>query len=150
MSILNIVCVPNEILSKKSEEVLIIDKSIKKIVKNMYETMKKHNGIGLAAVQVGILKRIVVIEIEDIKLDLINPRIISFSEKKTPMVEGCLSVPKNTYEVERPESVVVEYTDLNNIKQVIEATGLLSKCLQHEIDHLNGITIINRGIKIKE
>ena len=66
------------------------------------------------------------------------------------MIEGCLSVPKNTYEVERPESVVVEYTDLNNIKQVIEATGLLSKCLQHEIDHLNGITIINRGVKVKE
>lgn len=152
MSILNIVCVPNEILSKKSEEVLIIDKSIKKLVKNMYETMKKHNGIGLAAVQVGILKRIVVIEIEDIntKLELINPKIISFSANKTPMVEGCLSVPKNTYEVERPEKVVVEYTDLNNKKQIIEATGLLSKCLQHEIDHLNGITIINRGIKVKK
>lgn len=150
MSILNIVCVPNEILSKKSAEVLVIDKSIKKIVKNMYETMKKHYGIGLAAVQVGILKRIVVIEIEDIRLDLINPRIISFSANKTKMVEGCLSVPKNTYEVERPESVVVEYTDLNNQKQLIEATGLLSKCLQHEIDHLNGITIIDKGVIAEE
>ena len=112
----------------------------------MYDTMKANNGIGLAGVQIGILKQIVVIEIEqlDVKLDLVNPKIISFSGKNTPMEEGCLSVPEQTCEVLRPEKVIVEYQDLKGKTQKIEADGLLSKCLQHEIDHLNGITILDK------
>ena len=147
VSVLNIIHYPHNLLTKKSDEVTVVDKSIKKLISDMYDTMKKNNGIGLAAVQVGVLKRIVVIEIEDlnIKLELINPKIVDFSANKTDMAEGCLSVPKHLYNVSRPEKVSVEYTDIKGKQQRIEADGLLSKCLQHEIDHLNGITIVDRG-----
>ena len=114
----------------------------------MFETMYKNNGIGLAAVQIGVLKRVVVIDIENEgKFVLINPKIVSFSENKTIMQEGCLSVPDGQYSVERPERVVVEYTDLDGKVNKIETGGLLSKCFQHEIDHLNGHTIVDRGVK---
>lgn len=147
MSILNIIHYPHKLLATKSDEVMIVNKSVKKLISDMYDTMKKNNGIGLAAVQVGVLKRIVVIEIEDlgIKLELINPKIVDFSANKTEMEEGCLSVPKRSYRVSRPEKVSVEYIDIKGKQQRIEADGLLSKCLQHEIDHLNGITIVDRG-----
>ena len=101
--------------------------------------------------QVGVLKRVIVIDIENEgKFALINPKIISFSENKTIMREGCLSVPSGYYSVERPEKVVVIYTDLDGKENKIEASGLLSKCLQHEIDHLNGHTIVDRGTKDDE
>ena len=146
MAVRDVIKVPNPLLHQKSEEIRIIDKNIKKLAKDMYDTMKAKNGIGLAGVQIGILKRIIVIEIEDldVNLTLINPKIISFSTTQTEMTEGCLSVPDQMCKVLRPDKVVVEYTDLKNKKQKIEAEGLLAKCLQHEIDHLNGITILDK------
>ena len=148
MAIRNIVKYPNKMLQEVSVEVKYIDKKIKKLVDDMFETMYKNNGIGLAAVQVGVLKRVIVIDIENEgKFVLINPKIVSFSENKTIMQEGCLSVPDGQYSVERPERVVVEYTDLDGKVNKIETGGLLSKCFQHEIDHLNGHTIVDRGVK---
>ena len=148
MAIRNIVKYPNKVLRETSVEVKYIDKKIKKLVDDMFETMYKNNGIGLAAVQIGVLKRVVVIDIENEgKFVLINPKIVSFSENKTIMQEGCLSVPDGQYSVERPERVVVEYTDLDGKVNKIETGGLLSKCFQHEIDHLNGHTIVDRGVK---
>lgn len=147
MAIRDVIKVPNPMLAQKSEEVKIIDKSIKKLVKDMFETMKKNDGIGLAAVQIGVLKRIIVIEIEKegIKTELINPKILSYSSSKGTMEEGCLSVPNQYYNVERPNEIVVEFTNLKNEVQKIEASGLFARCIQHEIDHLNGITIVDKG-----
>ena len=146
MAVRDVIKVPNPFLHQKSEEIQIIDKNIKKLARDMYDTMKAKHGIGLAGVQIGVLKRIVVIEIErlNVSLTLINPKVISFSNTETEMEEGCLSVPKQTCKIMRPDKVVVEYTDLKNKKQQIEAEGLLAKCLQHEIDHLNGITILDK------
>ena len=147
MAIRDVIKVPNPMLAQKSEEVKIIDKSIKKLVKYMFETMKKNDGIGLAAVQIGVLKRIIVIEIEKdgIKTELINPKILSYSSSKSTMEEGCLSVPNEYYNVERPNEIVVEFTNLKNEVQKIDASGLFARCIQHEIDHLNGITILDKG-----
>ena len=152
MTIRDVIKVPNPMLAQKSEEVKIIDKPVKKLIKDMFETMKKNNGIGLAAVQIGVLKRIIVIEIEKegIKTELINPKILSYSSSKGIMDEGCLSVPNQYYYVERPNEIVVEFTNLKNEVQKIEASGLFARCIQHEIDHLNGITIIDKGKLVKE
>ena len=147
MAIRDVIKVPNPMLAQKSEEVKIIDKSVKKLVNDMFETMKKNDGIGLAAVQIGVLKRIIVIEIEKegIKTELINPKILSYSSSKCSMEEGCLSVPNGYYNVERPNEIVVEFTNLKNVVQKIDASGLFARCIQHEIDHLNGITIVDKG-----
>lgn len=148
MAIRNVIKYPNKLLQETSIEVKYIDKKIKKLVEDMFDTMYENNGIGLAAVQIGVLKRVVVIDIEnDGKFALINPKIVGYSENKTTMQEGCLSVPNGYYSVERPEEVIVEYTGLDGENNRIEASGLLSKCLQHEIDHLNGYTIVDRGVK---
>ena len=148
MSILNIVKYPNELLHKKSEDVLVFDKKLKKLIKDMFETMYKYDGIGLAGVQVGVLKNIIVIDIdhEDIKFksEVINPKIISFSSDKSVMEEGCLSVSNKTCKVERPNEIEVEFQKLDGEIVKMKAEGLLAKCFQHEIDHLNGITIIDR------
>ena len=148
MAIRNVIKYPNKVLQETSIEVKYIDKKIKKLVEDMFDTMYENNGIGLAAVQIGVLKRVVVIDIEnDGKFALINPKIVGYSENKTTMQEGCLSVPNGYYSVERPEEVIVEYTGLDGENNRIEASGLLSKCLQHEIDHLNRYTIVDRGVK---
>ena len=114
MAIRDVIKIPNPMLEQKSEEVKIIDKSVKKLVKDMFETVKKNDGIGLAAVQIGVLKRIIVIEIEKegVKTELINPKILSYSSSKSSMEEGCLSVPNGYYNVERPTEIVVEFTNL--------------------------------------
>ena len=148
MTIRNIIKYPNKMLNEQSKEVEYIDKKIKKLVNDMFETMYKNNGIGLAAVQIGVLKQVITIDIENEgKFVLINPKIISYSENKTIMHEGCLSVPNKSYSVERPEKVIVKYKDLNGNLNEVSASGLLSKCMQHEIDHLIGHTIVDRGIK---
>lgn len=151
MTILNIVKYPNELLHQKSEPVKIFDKRLKKLVNDMFETMYKYNGIGLAAVQVGILQNIVVIDIDHenqkFKSEIINPKIISFSSEQSVMKEGCLSVADRQCNVLRPNKIVVEYFTLDENKHTVEADGLLAKCFQHEIDHTNGITIVDKEIK---
>ncbi len=142
---LKVVTYNNEILTKKSQNVDKINKSIKDLVKDMYKTMYFSNGMGLAAVQVGILKRIFIMDIKEIgKYVMINPVILEASEELSVYEEGCLSLPGIAHEVERSNIVTVEYQDLDGKKQKLKATGLLATCIQHEYDHLEGILFIDR------
>lgn len=150
MSVLKIVKYPDKLLHEKSSEVVDFDKNLRKLVKDMFETMYENDGIGLAGVQVGVLKRILVIHIDNdevnFKSEVINPKIISFSKDTSPMIEGCLSVSGETYEVVRPNEIVVEFQKMDKKTYTLKANGLLAKCFQHEIDHLNGITIVDKGV----
>ena len=154
MSLKKIITVPNPLLKSISKPVDKINNDIKSLVDDMFETMYHAPGIGLAAVQIGIPLRIIVIDIS--KSDekkphfFINPNIVWHSDKTSTYEEGCLSIPNQFAEIERPESCRVEYLDLNNKKKEIEVSGLLSTCIQHEIDHLNGILFIDYLSKLKK
>lgn len=150
MAVLDIKRAGNPVLKKVSEPVKRIDKKVKRILKDMTDTLyKSGNGIGLAAPQVGILQRIVVIDLQDGKglLELINP-VITKKEGSRIACEGCLSVPNFEGEVERAEYVECEYTDPHGKKQFIAADGLLAVCLQHETDHLDGILFTDKAVTI--
>lgn len=137
----------DEILRKKSKKVEIIDDKIKELIQDMKETLHKYNGVGLAAVQVGILKRIVIIQ-EDEEAPiyvLINPEIISTSGVQT-VEEGCLSFPNKFAQIERPEKVKIRALDENGKEIEIKATGLLAQAICHEVDHLNGEVFIDKII----
>ena len=136
----------DEILKKKSRPVEIIDDKIKELIEDMVETMHQYNGVGLAAVQVGILKQIIVIDIYEEGtpiVKLINPKIIK-QKGERELEEGCLSFPNKFAKVKRPTEVVVEGLNENGEKVKIKATELLAQALCHEIDHLNGITFVDR------
>lgn len=137
MAIRNIRKDGDEILRKKCKDVDVIDSKIKTLIKDMAETMYESNGVGLAAPQVGVLKRIVVIDTGDGLLELINPRVISETGEQT-YIEGCLSIPGIYGETKRPAKVVVEALDPNGEKIIVEGEKLLAVCLCHEIDHLDG------------
>lgn len=144
MAIRNIRQEGDEILNKKSKEVEKIDEKIIELMDDMVETMHKFDGVGLAAVQVGILKRIIVIDIYDEKtpiLKLVNPKIIKQKGERL-VEEGCLSFPNKFAKVKRPVSVEVEALNEKGKKIKIKATELLAQALCHEIDHLNGITFV--------
>ena len=154
MSIQDIITVPDEILKKTSKPIEKIGINEKNLVKNLLETMYHYNGIGLAAVQVGILKRILVIDVstKDEKknpLVFINPKIKNLSSMTSIYEEGCLSIPDTFIEIERPKICNVEYIDINGKVQNLECDGLLSTCLQHEINHLDGKLIIDNLSKLK-
>ena len=155
MSVKELITVPDDILRKKSEPLNKVDVNEKKLIKDLFETMYHHNGIGLAAVQVGILKRIVVLDVsknenEKKPLCFINPQIKTLSEKMSTYEEGCLSIPNTFIEIERPEICTVSYIDEDGDKKEMECDGLLSTCLQHEINHLDGKLIIDYLSKIKK
>lgn len=137
----------DEILRKKSKKVEIIDNKIKELIQDMKDTLHKYNGVGLAAVQVGILKQIVIIqEEENMPLYvLINPEIISTSGIQT-VEEGCLSFPNKFAQIERPEKVRIKALDENGNEIEIKAKGLLAQAISHEIDHLNGEVFIDKII----
>lgn len=138
----------DEILRKKSREVEIVDDKIREILDDMVETMHKYDGVGLAAPQIGILKRLVVIDLYDEKgpIKLVNPKIVE--EKGTQEVEeGCLSFPNQFGKVIRPEEVVIEALNENGEKIKIEGEGLLAQAIAHEIDHLEGILFIDKVIQ---
>ncbi len=137
------------ILRKKSREVEIIDDRIKVLVQDMLDTMYKEEGVGLAAPQVGILKKVVVIDVGDGPITLINPEILQ-KEGENIDLEGCLSIPGKSGKVCRPEKVKVEYLDLEGNKNTIIGTDILSRALCHEIDHLNGILYIDKVISTEE
>ncbi len=146
MAIRNIRQEGDEILKKKSREVEVIDEKTKELINDMIETMHKYDGVGLAAVQVGILKRIIVIDIYDEKtpiVKLINPVILK-QKGEREVEEGCLSFPNKFAKVKRPVEVVVEGLNENGEKVKIKAVELLAQALCHEIDHLNGITFVDR------
>ena len=154
MPLKNIITVPDPLLKSISKPVDKINDEIKILINDMFETMYNAPGIGLAAVQIGIPLRVVVVDIskEDERKPhfFINPNIVWRSDKTSTYEEGCLSIPNQFAEIERPESCRVEYLDLNNKKKEIVASGLLSTCIQHEIDHLNGVLFIDYLSKLKK
>jgi len=154
MSIKDIITVPNEILKKISEPIEKVGVNEKKLINDLFETMYNSNGIGLAAVQVGILKRILVIDVstKDEKknpLSFINPIIKNVSNETSVYEEGCLSIPDTFIEIERPKVCEVEYIDINGKVKNLKCDGLLSTCIQHEINHLDGKLIIDHLSKLK-
>ena len=155
MPIKKIITIPDPILRKISEPVKLIDKEIKKLSEDMLETMYEAPGIGLAAVQVGILKRVIVIDLskKDEKknpLCIINPKLTFKSDDLVSYEEGCLSIPSQFAEVKRPNKCNIKYLDIEGNKKEIKAEGLLATCIQHEIDHLNGILFIDHLSKLKK
>ena len=154
MSVKDIITVPNDILKKISEPVVNVGVNEKKLINDLFETMYNSKGIGLAAVQVGILKRVLVIDVssKDEKknpMSFINPVIKNLSDETSLYEEGCLSIPETFIEIERPKICEVEYIDLDGKKKMIKCEGLLSTCLQHEINHLDGKLIIDHLSKLK-
>ncbi len=137
----------DEILRKKSREVEVIDEKIKELIEDMIETMHKANGVGLSAVQVGILKRIVVIDLYDEKgpIRLINP-VITKTKGEQEVEEGCLSFPNQYGKIIRPAEVTVEALNENGEKIKIKAKGLLAQAISHELDHLEGILFVDNII----
>ena len=155
MSQRKIVIEPDPILRKKSEPLEKVDDEIRELLDDMLETMYAAPGIGLAAVQVGILKRIIVIDISKDKekkspLFLINPEIISKSKKTSIYEEGCLSLPGHFAEIERPAECQIKFVDYNGKEKQLIANGLLATCIQHEVDHLNGVLFIDYLSKLKK
>jgi len=154
MAIMKLVVAPDPLLKQKSKEIEKVDDSIRKLMDDMYETMIHHEGIGLAAVQVGVLKSIIVIELGeshdmDGPLYIANPKIISNSDEISLYKEGCLSFPEQNLEIERPAVIVLQFLDYHNNLQEITATGLLATAIQHEMDHTNGIVIADHASKLK-
>ena len=154
MSIKHIITVPDETLKKISDPVEKVGVNEKKLIKDLFETMYQSKGIGLAAVQVGILKRILVIDVstKDEKkkpLSFINPIIKKISDETAIYEEGCLSIPDTFIEIERPRICEVEYIDIDGKMKNLKCDGLLSTCLQHEINHLDGKLIIDYLSKLK-
>ena len=155
MSIKDIITVPNEILKKISEPIEKIGTNEKKLVKDLFDTMYASKGIGLAAVQVGILKRILVIDVstkdeQKKPISLINPIIKRLSDDTSVYEEGCLSIPETFIEIERPKICEIEYIDLDGNKKELKCDGLMSTCVQHEINHLDGKLIIDHLSKLKK
>ena len=156
MALLDILVAPHPTLAKKAEDVAEVTDEIRETLDNMLETMYKAPGIGLAANQVGILKRMIVVDVanpEEEKpapIKLINPVITQSSDDLSTYQEGCLSVPTFYEEVERPEKITVEYLDENGQKQSLKAEGLLATCIQHEIDHLNGVLFVDHLSRLKK
>ncbi|MBA5724262.1 peptide deformylase [Candidatus Liberibacter sp.] len=156
MTIKPLVLLPDPILRKVCLPVEEINLDITRLAEDMLETMYYSQGCGLAAIQVGILYRLVVVDIsrksnDDVQnpLVFINPEIVSTSEDFSVYQEGCLSIPGYMSDVRRPASIVVKYQDCSAQHQIIYADGLLATCLQHEIDHLNGVLFIDRISRLK-
>ncbi len=153
MAILELVTAPDPRLKLVSEPVADVA-SLKKFFADMVETMYDANGIGLAAIQVGVPKRVAVIDLDpggpnSKVIYLANPRIVEASGEASSYHEGCLSVPEIWDDVSRPARVTVEYTDEKDRLQTVTADGLFATCLQHEIDHINGLLFIDHLSKLK-
>ena len=155
MTIKKILIEPDSILRKKCEPVGSVNSEIQKLMDDMLETMYAAPGIGLAAIQVGILKRIVVIDISKEKerknpIFLINPEIINKSSNTSVYEEGCLSLPGQFAEIQRPAECTVKYLDYEGKQKQLKVDGLLSTCVQHEVDHLDGVLFIDYLSKLKK
>ena len=154
MALMPLVLLPQPVLRQVAQPVDDITDDILQLVNNMAETMYAAPGIGLAANQVGLLKRVIVMDCarddEPPTLwKMINPEIIWRSEDNTKLEEGCLSIPGHNAEVVRPSEVHVSYLDIEGQKQAMHATGLLAACVQHEIDHLNGVLFLDHLSRLK-
>jgi len=154
MAILELVKAPDPRLKLVSQPVPEVDRTLKRFMDDMFDTMKDASGIGLAAIQVGVPKRVAVIDLDPSGADskpiyLVNPKIVAESEEKILHNEGCLSVPDFWEDVSRASRLTVEYTDEKGRRQTLEADGLLAIALQHEIDHINGLLFIDHLSKLK-
>jgi peptide deformylase len=150
----DILILPDKRLRQVSDPVKKIDAGIRKLVEDMFESMYDAPGIGLAAIQIGVPKRVITMDLakkEEAKnpLVFINPEVVWTSEEKATYEEGCLSIPEYYDDVERPAQVKVKYLDLEGKRQEVVANGLFATCLQHEIDHLNGVLFIDHLSKLK-
>ena len=155
MSIKTIITEPNKILRQISKPVEKVGKEEQQLMDDMLETMYSANGIGLAAIQIGIPKRIIVMDISPDKskkkpLYLVNPVIKNKDTLKSTYEEGCLSVPNQFAEIDRPKNCDVEYLDYEGERKFLKAEGLLATCIQHEMDHLEGILFIDYLSKLKK
>ena len=161
MAILPIITAPDPILKQKSLPVSSVDDDIKKLMDDMYATMLHDGGAaGLAAVQVGVLKQVIVLDMQTddeiirpegfYPLYIANPLVIETSSELTSAFEGCLSVPQQRIEVTRPKQVTIKYINYHNEWQVLSAEGWLARCIQHEIDHLNGKLLIEYLSRVKK
>jgi len=135
----------DEVLRKKTKFVKQFDKKLEKLVHDMFETMYEAHGIGLAAPQVGILRKVIVVDTTepDEKFALVNPKIIWQSQEMDLMKEGCLSIPGVDGEVSRPAGIRVKAQAVDGEEFELAASGLLARCIQHEMDHLNGILFVD-------
>ena len=156
MTVLPIVIAPDPRLKTRSQPVTEITPEIHRLMDDMLDTMYAANGIGLSAVQVGVLKRVIVVDVDQRDeggvrnpIKMINPEIIGETEELNVYNEGCLSFPGQYSEVERPEAIKLRYLDENGKEHVIEADGLLATCLQHEIDHMNGVVFVDHVSRVK-
>ncbi|MBY0612759.1 MAG: peptide deformylase [Beijerinckiaceae bacterium] len=154
MAIRPIIKLPDPRLKLVSDAIPVIDESVRTLAADMLETMYDAPGIGLAAIQIGVPKRVIVIDVSGkdepkAPMILINARLVSASDEMSVYEEGCLSIPDYYAEVERPARVTVSYLDEHGAERRIEAEGLLATCLQHEIDHTNGINFIDHLSKLK-
>ncbi len=157
MAILPLVIAPDPFLKQKSTPVDRVDDDVRAFLNDMAETMYHSSGIGLAAVQVGLHKKMIVVDVEwrdddaasRKPMKFINAEIIANSDEQNVYKEGCLSFPDQYSEVERPKTIKVRYLDETGAQKELEATGLLATCLQHEIDHTNGITFVDHISPVK-
>ena len=173
MSIKEIIRIPNPFLKVVAKPVIDIDENILSLLDDMLETMYDANGIGLAATQIAVDKRLIVMDCGEVDFEtenlteeeynkklkengikpspikMINPKIVSLGDKIKEREEGCLSIPGYNADVKRPASLIVEYTDENKKNITLNADGLLATCIQHEIDHLNGILFIDHISRLK-
>lgn len=154
MALLPIIIAPDQRLKVTSEPVGRVDAEARRLMDDMLETMYSAPGVGLSAIQVGVPKRLIVIDVarkgEDAApLRLADPEILGYSDDIVAMEEGCLSFPEHYAEVKRPAGVTVGYVDEHNRHQELASDGLLSRCLQHEIDHLDGILLVDHLSAIK-
>ena len=154
MALREIITLPDKRLRQKSEPVKAVNAEVRALVDDMFETMYKAPGVGLAAIQIGVPRRVVTVDTA--KKDepkqpqvFINPEIVWTSEEKNTYEEGCLSIPEYYEEVERPSEVKVRFMDLQGKAQEVAAEGLLATVLQHEIDHINGVLFIDHISKLK-
>tara|TARA_S200000501_G_scaffold280596_1_gene264597 strand:- start:151 stop:675 length:525 start_codon:yes stop_codon:yes gene_type:complete len=150
-----ILTIPDPVLRQISEPVTKVNSEVKKLMDDMLETMYAAPGIGLAAVQVGILKRVIVIDLskdgeKKEPIFIVNPEITSKSKELISYEEGCLSIPNQFAEIKRPSSCKINFLNYEGKKSEIDADGLLATCIQHEIDHLNGILFIDHLSKLKK
>ena len=154
MTVKTIITEPNKLLRQVSKSVDHVGKDEQKLMDDMLDTMYDANGIGLAAIQIGIPKRIIVMDISKKEGEkepryFVNPVIKNKDPSKATYEEGCLSVPNQFAEIDRPSKCDVEYLDYNGEKQLLKADGLLATCIQHEMDHLEGILFIDYLSKLK-
>jgi peptide deformylase len=154
MTIKPLIILPDPLLRQVSEPFERVDSDVKRLADDMLETMYDAPGIGLAAIQIGVSRRMLVLDVakegeDKSPIVFINPEILSTSDERSTYEEGCLSIPDYYAEVERPAALTVRYLDLEGTQKTLEADGLLATCLQHEIDHLNGVLFIDHISRLK-